>query len=322
MKYFSTLSLRAKKISKIKSLEPQAKARLAWFDKIYLCERSNLKPNIRNLCKFKFGISKSNFYRWKKRYNPYCLTTLNNQHKGRRKGQRELSEGTIIKLTGWKLAHPAKGHEYCWHWHQKYEQQLPCCSTTIYNIWKDKKLLHLVRLKKKQKRKPFRYIRTIKPGYLQIDTKHLSRSRYQYTIKDLASRFRKLYGTNSISGATTTQILEDVFNCIPFKIQFVQFDNGLEFGKVVEQWLDNHHIVWQHTWIREKDQNGAVESSHKTDEREFYNNFTPNLHTLAEFQQALSQWEYEYNYLRLHSAINWQTPIEYLKNFNNKKVSH
>lgn len=318
MKYFNTLKFNVRKLGKIKKIEPEAKARLAWFDEINNLKKNNLKPNIRNLCKFKFGISKTTFYRWKRKYNPHCLNTLNNQHRGRIKGHRQLSSELVIKLVGWKLSNPAKGHEYCWFWFKKYEEELPCCPTTIYNLWKDKKLLHLVRLKKKRKRRPFKYIKTVKPGYLQIDTKHLSKHRFQYTIKDLASRYRKLFGTDRINGITTINILEIVLKSIPFKIQFIQFDNGLEFGKAVEKWLDDHQIIYQHTWVREKDQNGAVESSHKTDEREFYSQFTPSIHTLKEFQQALSKWEYEYNNLRLHTAINYQTPMEYINNYYNK----
>lgn len=321
MKYFNTLRFNVRKLGKIHSLSKEGKARLAWFDEIYQLRKQGIKPNIRNLCRFKFGIPKTTFYRWNRRYKTDRPVILNNKRKGRKKGDRKISTSLIVKLTGWKLANPAKGHEYCWHWHQKYEEELPICPTTIYNLWKDKKLLHLITSKSKRKRKPFKKIKTIKPGYLQIDTKHLSKNRFQYTIADLASRWRKLLGSSRLDGKTTIRILKTVVKSAPFKIQFIQFDNGLEFGKEVEKWLDKHGIVWQHTWVRCKEQNGAVESSHKTDEREFYPNFTPNMHTLEEYQLALSKWEYEYNNLRLHTAINWQTPMEYINNYY-QKVSH
>lgn len=320
VKYFSTFSFQARRLGKIQPLNEGGKARLAWFDEIYRIQKQGIRLNIKNLCQYKFGISKSTFYRWRHRFNRHYLPSLNDKKRGRKNGIRFPQE-LATKLIGWKLANPAKGHEYCWQWHKKYEIKLPICPTTIYRLWKDKKLLHLITSKSKRKRKPFKKIQTVDPGYLQIDTKHLGKNRFQYTAKDLASRYRKLFGTARIDGKITIKILEEIIRTAPFKILFVQFDNGLEFGKEVEEWLAAHGIVWQHTWIRESDQNGAVESSHKTDEREFYPKFSPNLHTLGEYKHALARWEWEYNNIRLHSAIGWQTPVEYIKK-HIQKVSH
>ncbi|MEK7498130.1 MAG: integrase core domain-containing protein [Patescibacteria group bacterium] len=317
MRYFNTLKYGSRKLGKIRPLGSEGKARLAWFDEIHKLKNTGIRPNIRNLCQYKFGVPKSTFYRWKSKYNPYNLASLNNQRVGHKKG-RIILPAVSIKLIAWKLNNPAKGHEYCWHWHKEYEQLLPCCPTTIYNLWKDKELLHLVSSKSKRKRKPFKKLCSKIPGYFQIDTKHLAKNRFQYTIKDLASRRRWLYCSDRISGQETIKVLEDFIRKVPFAILFIQFDNGLEFQKEVEEWLTKHKISWQHIWVREKDQNGAVESSHKTDEREFYPKFAPENHTLEEYRQALKRWEYEYNFVRLHSAIGWQTPEKYINNYLKK----
>lgn len=313
MRHFNRLRSSLRKLGKIKTLDPSGNARLAWFDEIHRQKKTS-KPNIKNLCKYKFGVPRSTFYRWKKNFDPHNLNTLNNKKVGRKKG-RKTPANISIKLIAWKLNNKAKGHIYCWQWHKKYDQELPIGPTTIYNIWKDKNLLNLVSSKSKRKRKPFNKIPNKTPGYFQIDTKHLSKNRFQYTIKDLASRKRWLYGTNRIGGQETVKVLKDLIKQAAFPVLFIQFDNGPEFQKEVEEWLTNHKIHWQHIWVRKSDQNGAVESSHKTDEREFYPNFTPHYHTLKEYQQALKRWEYEYNNLRLHSAINWQTPQEYINNY-------
>jgi transposase InsO family protein len=320
MGYFNKLKSSLRRLGRIKSLDAQARARLAWFDEIYRLKQKGIKPNIRNLSKYRFGISKSTFYRWKKRYNPFNLRTLANQRRGRKKG-RLIPPDVKIKLTAWKLNHPAKGHIYCWYWHKKYDQPLPCCPTTIYNFWKDKGLLYLTAHKSQRKRKPYQKLVPTVPGYIQIDTKELSNNRFQYTIKDLASRRRWLYGTAKLEMGETIKILEDFLSQVPFRVLYIQFDNGKEFQSRVERWLTKRHIQWQHTWVGEKEQNGAVESSHKTDEKEFYLSFTPQKHSLEEYQIALKNWEHHYNFIRLHSALNWQTPEEYLKNYL-EKVSH
>lgn len=316
MYHFNKLKHGARKFVHIKSLNSAGKARLAWFDEIHQLKKNGLKPNIRRLCKYKFGVPKSTFYRWKKEYDPFHLSSLNNDKVGRKKG-RMMARELEIKLIAWKLNNKAKGHEYCWHWHKEFEEKLPVCPTTVYNLWKDKELLCLVSHRKKRKRKPFNKLSNRIPGYIQIDTKHF-KNRFQYTLKDLASRKRWLYATNKIGGQETIKILTDFTKQVPFKILFIQFDNGPEFQKEVEEWLTNKKIQWQHIWVREKDQNGAVESSHRTDEREFYAEFNPEEHSLKEYQQALKEWEYKYNNRRLHSAIGWQTPEQYIKSYLKK----
>ena len=318
MKYCNRLRYGVRKLGKIKPLGGKGKARLAWFDEIYRQKKSGFKPNIKNLCQYKFGVPRSTFYRWKNKYNPRNLNSIDNHLPGRKKG-RTIPQNIRIKLTAWKLNNEAKGHEYCWHWHEVFDQALPCCATTIYNLWRDKGLLYLVSSKSKRKRRPFKKLKSDIPGYFRIDTKELAKNRFQYTIKDLASRKRWLYATSKINGKETIRVLKDFVKCVTFPVLFVQFDNGKEFQKEVEVWLSKRHIQWQHIWVGEKDQNGAVESSHKTDEREFYSKFTPKKHTLKEYQQALKQWEYDYNNLRLHSAIDWQTPEQYINNYLKKK---
>ena len=50
-------------------MSPEAAKRLRWFDHF---ERSQ---NARLTCRY-FGISAQTFYRWKRRFDPYDLTTL------------------------------------------------------------------------------------------------------------------------------------------------------------------------------------------------------------------------------------------------------
>lgn len=316
MYHFNKLIRGASRLAHIKPLDPAGKARLAWFDEIYRLKQKGDKPKIRSLCKYRFGIPKTTFYRWKKKYDPFNLQTLNNKKVGRKKG-RKMARELEVKLVAWKLNNKAKGHEYCWHWHKEFKEKLPVAPTTIYNLWKDKDLIGLVSRRKKRKRKPFSKLNNKIPGYIQIDTKHF-KNKFQYTIKDLASRKRWLYATDKISAKETIKVLKDFLGRVLFKVLFIQFDNGPEFQLEVERWLTEQKIQWQHIWVREKDQNGAVESSHKTDEREFYAEFNPDEHSLEEYQQALKDWEYRYNNLRLHSAIGWQTPEKYIKNYLKK----
>jgi transposase InsO family protein len=46
--------------------------------------------------------------------------------------------------------------------------------------------------------------------------------------------------------------------------------------------LQARGIQHQYTHVRNPDQNGKVERSHRTDKEEFYTTFSPEMHTLPE----------------------------------------
>lgn len=56
-------------LAKRTNISKEAKRRLAWFD---YYRKTN---NARKTCRY-FGISPQTFYRWKGRFNPYRLTSL------------------------------------------------------------------------------------------------------------------------------------------------------------------------------------------------------------------------------------------------------
>jgi len=77
------------------SLSPEARKRLKWMDYYQKFQ------NVTQTC-CHFDISRKTFYYWKKRYNPYNLSTLEDRDRTpRRKRQREitpLQEERIISL--------------------------------------------------------------------------------------------------------------------------------------------------------------------------------------------------------------------------------
>lgn len=77
------------------NLSKQAKLRLKWFDYYRKCE------NVSLTCRY-FGISRKTFYKWKRRYNPFYLKSLEDQDRTpirRRKPEITfLQEQRIITL--------------------------------------------------------------------------------------------------------------------------------------------------------------------------------------------------------------------------------
>lgn len=88
---------------------------------------------------------------------------------------------------------------------------------------------------------------------------------------------------------------------MPFPIQRIQSDRGLEFFAVkVQQWLMHYSIKFRPIKPRSPHLSGKIERSHKTDLIEFY-----SLHNIGDPQlgELLAEWQYFYNWHRPHSSL-------------------
>jgi putative transposase len=95
---------------------------------------------------------------------------------------------------------------------------------------------------------------------------------------------------------------------------YLRSDNGSEFiEKTLKRWLvkngtDTIHIEPGKPW-----QNGFIESFNSKVRDEFLN--MEVFYTLAEAHVKAEIWLWEYNGLRPHSSLNYQTPKEYRQDF-------
>jgi len=58
--------------------------------------------------------------------------------------------------------------------------------------------------------------------------------------------------------------------------------------------------------------NGHVERAQRTHSEEFYEVYDGELET-TQLNQALQEWEWTYNCLRPHQALDGKTPMEYIR---------
>lgn len=93
---------------------------------------------------------------------------------------------------------------------------------------------------------------------------------------------------------------------------YKNFDKSYEFQIELENYLEQRDIKIQHTWIHTSDQNGVVERSHKTNEKEFYQEVDINYSDLENINTKLKIWFEYYNIKRLYFSLNYQISEEYL----------
>ena len=269
--------------------------------------------NVRYLCKL-MGIHHSTFYRLKKQYRRFNLNTL--KYRSRRpKSSRTIPWSVVVEICNFKKQYPAKSHYYLYQLWIK-EGKIPSCSPkTIYNWWRRRNLIIVRHRRKRRPTKLFNHVSV--PGELvQVDTKYLDgRKRYQYTAIDVVSKWRYLRAYKDLDGQSTVDFFRRLITRAKDKrisIRMIQTDNGHEFQTEPVKYLTSRHVNHQYIWIHTPDQNGCVERSHRTDDEEFYQQTETHDLTLEELNMKLEEWTNYYNSRRLHFALNFGTPDEYL----------
>ena len=153
-----------------------------------------------------------------------------------------------------------------------------------------------------------RYEASIPGERVQMDTCKIGPGLYQYTAIDDCSRYRvmKLYKRRTADN--TLLFLEDLLEEMPFPIQRIQTDRGLEFfAESVQRKLMELHIKFRPNKPRSSHLNGKVERSQKTDRVEFY---ALNSLPYEQLTEELECWQTAYNYRRPHGSLGGKTPMQ------------
>jgi len=155
-----------------------------------------------------------------------------------------------------------------------------------------------------------RYSRPIRGDRVQMDTMKVSAGVYQYTAIDDCSRFRVLGVYRRRDAASTLKFLERVIKEMPFAIQRIQTDRGLEFfAQSVQERLAQECIKFRPIAPRSPYLNGKVERSQLTDRVEFWSRHRPKDAYIAE---RIEEWQFDYNWRRPHGALHGRTPADYM----------
>ena len=89
-------------------------------------------------------------------------------------------------------------------------------------------------------------------------------------------------------------------------------DNGHEFtSMVILKWVQDTGIDWHYIALEKPQQNGFIESFNGKLRDECLNETL--FGTLDDARQTLEEWQEDYNWHRLHSALGNLTPMEFLQ---------
>jgi len=329
MKFRNVAIPQHKKLSGIPDLSKEAKARLKWFDYYY----SN-GQNARKTC-IHFDISPQTFYRWKRRYRPDKLETLEaRSHVAKHLRQPTWSpemSNAVLKL---REDNPRWGKEKLAS--LLHEQGYTISNSMVGRILKSLRdrgvlrepVFNPISARKKVRKRPYairkpKEYQICNPGDLiQVDTmdvrplpgivlKH-------FTAHDVVSKWNVLSVYTSATATNASEFLNLMTKRMPFLIRAIQVDGGPEFESIFEEKCRQDGIRLFSLPPRSPKLNGAVERAHRTHAEEFYE-ITDSDFALPTLRKALLEWEMRYNTVRPHQSLDYLTPSKFLALSNQEK---
>ena len=283
------------------------------------------KAKNKEILAFKHKISIRTYYYWKTQLETYSIikpkSTKPKTNKNKLKNKKIIKRIIEIrKLYGYGKFKIKKQLEL---------EDIKVGTTAIETVLKENNLYRSKKKKIKMKHKGKHAIYIKEAGEkVQIDVKYAFFGEiryYQFTAVDVATRmsFRYLYDEKSPN--STIDFVKRMLDYFPFRIHCIQTDNGTEFTyrkhlfdtqHPLDIFCKKNYIKRVYSPVASLWYNGVVESTHRLDQKEFYDFCTQEL-TLEKANLKLRKYNNFFNYKRIHSALNYDTPMLYFKKLRN-----
>lgn len=304
------------------TISPEAAKKLRWMDH-YLRIR-----NARLTCRY-FGISPKTFYSWWNRFDPYDLTTLEEESRRPQHVRQPQTPVSVVEtILELRTQYP--------RWGKKKlvvllaRKGVTVSASTVGRVMNRLKARGVLveprnmtqaKLARKRRRKPRYAIRKPKdyrpeaPGDLvEVDTLQIklvpNEIRYQFTARDVVTRFDAIRAYKHQTSLKAAHFLHYLRKKFPYPIRAIQIDGGSEFKDQFEEECKAKKIPLFVLPPRSPKLNGHVERSNRTHREEFYEVYDVDL-DLEELNRQLATWEHTYNYIRPHQSLDYLTPYQY-----------
>jgi transposase InsO family protein len=299
-----------------------AKQRLKWMD-----YHQAYGGNAALTCRY-FGVSRQTFYRWKRRYNPRDLTTLEERsHRPQQLRQPTWSPELAQAVLKLREHYPRWGKDKLAVLLGRAGWQVSVSMVgRILTALKARGVLREppangISARKRQRARPYavrkpKEYQAKEPGDLvQVDTldvrplpgvvlKH-------FTARDVISRWDVLEVHTRATATTARAFLDTLQARFPFPLKAIQVDGGSEFQAEFEQACQERGLRLFVLPPRSPKLNGHVERANRTHTEEFYEVYPDDLE-ITPLNQGLKEWEWVYNHVRPHQSLGYLTPSEFL----------
>jgi transposase InsO family protein len=284
--------------------------------------------NARLTCRH-FDISPQTFYRWRRRYDPRHLGSLEERsRRPRRLRQPTWSAQLADAVLRLRQKYPRWGKDTLVVLLRREGWQVSTSMVgRILRRLKGQRVLvepprQPVSARKRSwlrpyaVRKPKDYGVAFPGDLVQVDTLDLRPLPgvvlKQFTARDVVSRWDVLMVASRATAHTATRFLDTLLERMPFPVRGIQVDGGSEFQATFEQACQQRGIRLFVLPPRSPKLNGHVERANRTHAEEFYE-VADLPWSVAELNQHALAWERVYNTVRPHQALAYKTPKQFLE---------
>jgi transposase InsO family protein len=276
-----------------------------------------------------FGISRATLYRWAKRFDPGDLGSLRDRSRRPRRLRKPLwSTELIMAIRDLRAQYPRWGKDklVILLGEQGWKTSASTVGRMIAYLRRKGQLVEpparAISARRRPTQRPYairkpKAYSVSEPGDLvQIDTLDIRPLPgvilKQFTARDTVSRWDVIEARSRATAKTARLFLDTLDQRMPFPIRALQVDGGSEFFSDFETECHRRSIRLFVLPPRSPKLNGSVERAQRTHTEEFYQVYDCPW-TVAELNTELKNWEYTYNCLRPHQALQYKTPLQFLK---------
>jgi transposase InsO family protein len=286
--------------------------------------------NARLTCRY-FGITAQTFYRWKRRFDPYDLTTLEEiSRRPHHVRHARTPEKTVERIRQLREQYPRWGKEKLAVLLRR--EGISICGATVGRVMARLRARGLLvepenvrqaKLARRRRRKPRYAVRKPRsyqvkgPGDLvEVDTLRIflcpKEIRFQFSARDVLIRFDGIRAYKHQTSTAAADFLHYLRKKFPYPIKAIQIDGGSEFKDQFEEACRKKKIILFVNPPYSPELNGHVERSNRTHREEFYEVEDVDLN-LEGHNRQLEEWANTYNYIRPHQSLDYLTPYEYYR---------
>ena len=320
-----------------KRISPEARFRLRFIDCYRQGNRNGGRRSVAEVCRL-FGITRSLFYKWYKRFDPSNLSTLERRSSRPHRVRQATYDISLVSLvrqyrqdrdfatySGKKLARIFQ-RDY------PHRPELHYSGATIGRIIAKYHLFfqEIVRFAKKRsqraiaiwkKRKPaglHSAIATAPRVLIEFDMKHVyvdGRKYYAFCAIDVFTKETLIHVATTSTSRQARLALEKVVSIFGNNITVLN-DNGSENCKEAYAYLKDLDITQYFARPRQPKDKPYIERLIGSYQRECLDQYRSDIASLAELDQATARWLNNYHYFRPHDSLNSQTPEEFCATLN------
>lgn len=293
------------------NLSGAARLRLEWIIFYHTAGRQAAQATARH-----FGIARSKFYYWLKRFDERSLKRLEDVPSVPKKKRRWQPDPLVLsRMIGLRKEFPWWGKmKLAAVYKQRYGERIA--------PWQFQRVITEFKLARRKKSSAFQRngaakqrislaVRQSCRYLIQLDTivLHLfGQKRYILTAVEHTSKLAYAHVSKSHSSAAARTFLERLLYLVEGQIGVVLTDNGSEFQKHFAQACEIAKITRYYTKPNTPQDNPECERFNRTLQEEWLNegNWYTDIHSM---NRSLTDWLVIYNNVRPHQSLQYATPL-------------